>query len=208
MLQSNQRNRSFSGFEQPRRPLIVLASMAPKSKLRWSRIGGGVVLVGALLAWPAPGPGVPDAPAGGRPFVWGRDSLWNALDSGFAAARKMGCTFQDSGIENVAASVRLLQKQRVAATDPALDSLVPRALQVRVRAAADSIAAGTLIAAPRPTSMQASRTGRRWDSPRRHGGHGGRTEESWGEQHTTTASVRPPWPPCLRGEPPRDPCEA
>ena len=55
--------------------------------------------------------------------MWGRDSLWNALDSGFAAARKMGCTFQDSGIENVAASVRLLQKQRVAATDPALDSL-------------------------------------------------------------------------------------
>ncbi len=39
--------------------------------------------------------------------------------------------------------------------NPALDSLVPAALQARVRAAADSIAAGTLIAAPRPASMQA-----------------------------------------------------
>lgn len=39
--------------------------------------------------------------------------------------------------------------------NPALDSLVPQALKSRVRAAADSIAAGTLIAAPRPPSMQA-----------------------------------------------------
>jgi len=39
--------------------------------------------------------------------------------------------------------------------NPALDSLVPAALKARVRAAADSIAAGTLLAAPRPESMQA-----------------------------------------------------
>ena len=38
-----------------------------------------------------------------------------------------------------------------------LDSLVPPALRARVQGAADSIAAGTLIAAPRPASMQASR---------------------------------------------------
>ena len=38
-----------------------------------------------------------------------------------------------------------------------LDSLVPAVLKARVRAAADSIAAGTLIAAPLPASMQASR---------------------------------------------------
>jgi basic membrane protein A len=41
--------------------------------------------------------------------------------------------------------------------NPALDSLVPAALKARVKAAADSIAAGTLIPAPRPSSMQASR---------------------------------------------------
>jgi basic membrane lipoprotein Med (substrate-binding protein (PBP1-ABC) superfamily) len=40
--------------------------------------------------------------------------------------------------------------------NPALDSLVPATLRARIAAAADSIAAGTLLAAPRPTSMQAS----------------------------------------------------
>jgi basic membrane protein A and related proteins len=42
------------------------------------------------------------------------------------------------------------------APNPALDSLVPAKLKARVKAAADSIAAGTLLAAPRPPSMQAS----------------------------------------------------
>jgi basic membrane protein A len=42
-------------------------------------------------------------------------------------------------------------------SNPALDSLVPKPLKARLRAAADSIAAGTLRAAPRPASMQARR---------------------------------------------------
>jgi basic membrane lipoprotein Med (substrate-binding protein (PBP1-ABC) superfamily) len=57
------------------------------------------------------------------------------------------------------------------APNPALDSLVPETLRSRMRAAADSIAAGTLIAAPRPASMQALMPGRlegprgpRWES--------------------------------------------
>jgi basic membrane lipoprotein Med (substrate-binding protein (PBP1-ABC) superfamily) len=40
--------------------------------------------------------------------------------------------------------------------NPALDTLVPAALKARMAAAADSIAAGTLIAAPRPASMEAA----------------------------------------------------
>ena len=40
--------------------------------------------------------------------------------------------------------------------NPKLDSLVPKSLHARVAAAADSIAAGTLQAAPRPASMQAA----------------------------------------------------
>jgi basic membrane lipoprotein Med (substrate-binding protein (PBP1-ABC) superfamily) len=40
-------------------------------------------------------------------------------------------------------------------SDPRLDSLIPSSLKARVRAAADSIAAGTLIAAPRPATMEA-----------------------------------------------------
>jgi basic membrane lipoprotein Med (substrate-binding protein (PBP1-ABC) superfamily) len=43
------------------------------------------------------------------------------------------------------------------APNPALASLIPAGLTARLRAAADSIAAGTLIAAPRPASMQALR---------------------------------------------------
>jgi basic membrane protein A and related proteins len=39
--------------------------------------------------------------------------------------------------------------------NPALESMVDQTLRSRVQAAADSIAAGTLLAAPRPASMQA-----------------------------------------------------
>jgi basic membrane lipoprotein Med (substrate-binding protein (PBP1-ABC) superfamily) len=41
--------------------------------------------------------------------------------------------------------------------NPRLDSLVDARLRARLQAAADSIAAGTLIAAPRPPSMEAMR---------------------------------------------------
>jgi basic membrane protein A and related proteins len=40
--------------------------------------------------------------------------------------------------------------------NPALETLVSKTLRSRMQAAADSIAAGTLVAAPRPSSMQAS----------------------------------------------------
>ncbi|HEU5305041.1 MAG TPA: BMP family protein [Gemmatimonadales bacterium] len=39
--------------------------------------------------------------------------------------------------------------------NPSLDSMVPASLKARIRASADSIVAGTLIAAPRPPSMDA-----------------------------------------------------
>jgi len=39
--------------------------------------------------------------------------------------------------------------------DPRLDSIVPAPLRARVTAAADSISSGTLLAAPRPASMEA-----------------------------------------------------
>jgi basic membrane lipoprotein Med (substrate-binding protein (PBP1-ABC) superfamily) len=40
--------------------------------------------------------------------------------------------------------------------NPALETMVSKTLRSRLQAAADSIAAGTLVAAPRPSSMQAS----------------------------------------------------
>jgi basic membrane lipoprotein Med (substrate-binding protein (PBP1-ABC) superfamily) len=42
--------------------------------------------------------------------------------------------------------------------NPRLDSLIPGSLKSRMAAAADSIAHGTLVAAPRPQSMEASTT--------------------------------------------------
>ncbi len=66
--------------------------------------------------------------------------------------------------------------------NPALATLVPPALEERVRAAADSIAAGTLVPAARPASMQerkreASRalsSALALDAAQSHRGHGGR----------------------------------
>jgi basic membrane protein A and related proteins len=55
--------------------------------------------------------------------------------------------------------------------NPALDSLVPAALKARVKAAADSIAAGTLVPAARPASMQAFVPALPSDSPQSHRGH-------------------------------------
>jgi basic membrane lipoprotein Med (substrate-binding protein (PBP1-ABC) superfamily) len=52
--------------------------------------------------------------------------------------------------------------------NPRLDSLIPPALKTRMRAAADSIAAGTLIAAPRPATMEARGSGGS-SRPRIHG---------------------------------------
>jgi basic membrane protein A and related proteins len=43
-------------------------------------------------------------------------------------------------------------------SNPDLDSLIPASLRTRLQAAADSIAKGTLIAAPRPPSMEATTT--------------------------------------------------
>ena len=60
-----------------------------------------------------------------------------------------------------AAEFRGVAAQPADAWPAALDSLLPAGLTARLRAAADSIAAGTLIAAPRPASMQALRPLRR-----------------------------------------------
>jgi len=73
--------------------------------------------------------------------------------------------------------------------NPALDSLVPASLKSRVQAAADSIVAGTLIAAPRPASMQAGLG----HLPQRHRGHRG------------CSPLCPLCPLCLCGKKPHEP---
>ena len=109
-------------------------------------MGGGVVLVGTLLAWPAPRPGVADAPAGARQFVWGRDSLWSAIDSSFLARRKSGCSAKGTGLDDVAAKLVPLSRQRVTAADPALDSLEDAFFRLGVQAAACGAIANDYVA--------------------------------------------------------------
>ncbi len=66
--------------------------------------------------------------------------------------------------------------------NPALDTLIPPGLSARIEAAADSIAKGLLIAAPRPSSMQAA-------LPQGHHGDTEDTEDCWCEQHTRAAPL-------------------
>jgi hypothetical protein len=65
-----------------------------------------VVVVAALLA-PEPAPELPELPAG-RPFVWGADELWQALEHRFEVARATGCTALAGGIESGLARGRTL----------------------------------------------------------------------------------------------------
>jgi basic membrane protein A len=81
------------------------------------------------------------------------------------------------------------------APNPFLEALVPKTLRSRVQAAADSIAAGTLIAAPRPASMQASMPpsqGFLPSSEQRHRSHRG-------DLRGLCASVLKTAPPAERG---------
>ena len=75
--------------------------------------------------------------------------------------------------------------------NPGLGKMVPSALAARVRVASDSIAAGTLVAAPRPASMQAWGDSPGSASPRRHG-----STEVPGDNDTPVAFSGPsvsPW---------------
>lgn len=44
-----------------------------------------------LLVIPAGDPPVPEAPPSGGPFAWSQDSLWQALEASYLAARDAGC---------------------------------------------------------------------------------------------------------------------
>jgi hypothetical protein len=98
-----------------------------KKPFHWRRgIGAGAIAVVAALSWPASSPPVAAAPASAQRFVWGRDSLWSALESSFAASRVEGCARERMARETAGAIDRTLLRlrdERVPATSPALDSL-------------------------------------------------------------------------------------
>lgn len=97
-------------------------------KNRRYRMAALLVLVAgvAAMAWPAPAPDVANAPAGAQQFIWGRDSLWSALESNFAKSRANGCSQEPAirdAMDSVGAMLTGFQGKRTAAADPSLDSL-------------------------------------------------------------------------------------
>jgi hypothetical protein len=91
------------------------------------------------LAWPAGSPVIAEAPSGARQFVWGRDSLWGALESSFAATRAEGCAHERAGrtaADSIDRTLVRLRNERVAAVAPVLDSLEAAFLMLAPLAAA------------------------------------------------------------------------
>ena len=103
----------------------------------------------AALAWPARAPRVADAPAGGKPFAWGRDSLWRALETSFAANRADGCTHElqvHAAIDSIDGLLGGLRVRRITAASPALDSLEAAFFGLAPRAAACNALAKDYVA--------------------------------------------------------------
>jgi hypothetical protein len=78
------------------------------------------------LAWPASAPDVAEAPPGAQRFVWGRDSLWHALESSFARSRTTGCTDERAiraSADSLDTTLGRLLSERLPASAPSLDSL-------------------------------------------------------------------------------------
>lgn len=87
-----------------------------------------------LLAVPAPSDEIAAAPEAGRPYVWGRDSLWSALERDFAAARSSGCADSATtlaALGDFARDVARLGTPNVAT----LDSLSDRFIRIAPRVA-------------------------------------------------------------------------
>jgi len=113
-------------------------------------IGVGLLFTAvAALAWPARAPDVANAPAGARPFAWGRDSLWNALELSFARSRAEGCRYERAAraaSDSIDATLTRLRSERVSASSPELDSLENAFFRLAPRAAACGVLANDYVA--------------------------------------------------------------
>jgi len=91
-----------------------------------------VALAGTLvlLSLPAAEPSVPDAPEQGGGFAWNEDSLWQALETTYARARRTACggsgALAPRRIAALGAATDALLARVVGPGDPGLDSLESR----------------------------------------------------------------------------------
>jgi hypothetical protein len=123
------------------------------SSSKQSRVRLAIVVVGALAAaalmWPAAPPHVADAPAGAQQFVWGRDSLWSALEASFERVRADGCTHESAARASADSIDGLLSRlgvERVGAVSPVLDALEIGFFTLAPRAAACGSLANEYVA--------------------------------------------------------------
>jgi hypothetical protein len=111
--------------------------MSPHGSLRrrFAAAGGTLLVVALVLSIPAADPAIPSAPPSGSPFVWGKDSLWAALEARFASSRAAACSDTSATAAELAAferDVAALQQ----AESATIDSLGQQFFQLAPRVAA------------------------------------------------------------------------
>jgi hypothetical protein len=127
---------------------------------------GSVVVLLAGLSVPLPSPELPVAPLPDRAFVWNRDSVWQAHEAAFVAARAAGCadtTTAASEIRALQQHVDSLETLAVPATSPMLDSLEARFFAVSAHVAACPAALDAYLALQRAMGIAIKRQSRAWD---------------------------------------------
>ncbi|HPF60504.1 MAG TPA: YiiX/YebB-like N1pC/P60 family cysteine hydrolase [Gemmatimonadales bacterium] len=130
----------------------------------------GVVLLGALLAVPSGAPSGDVTPSSGRPFVWDRDTTYEALQYRFEAARTAGCSgvaATDSAFVGLTSAVDAVSSAAALSVGaPSLDSLEHRLFTVGAIVAACPARQAEYLALAAQAREAVKRHSRAWDMTR------------------------------------------
>ena len=133
--------------------------------MRWP-IGLLGVTTLALLAMPTSDPAIAPAPEGGAPFVWNRDTVWQAHEAAFVAARAAGCADSVRIRHDVTALrtvVDALHDVPVFASARVLDSVETRLFAVTAEVAACPAPLAEYLALQLSHAQMIKWQSRRWD---------------------------------------------
>lgn len=120
----------------------------------------------AVLALPAREPAIAPAPPDGVPFIWNRDSVWQAHESAFVAARTAGCGDSAQILADIAALhevVAALQEVPVFATAPVLDTAEARLFAMTAEVAACPAPLDEYLALQQSHAQMIKWQSQRWD---------------------------------------------